>query len=166
MQINTVKQQSEGYLLNGSISVPADGQNRHYVAIQNWMAQGNTPEPEFTLAEELANKKSLKRQEIDAAYNSAIYANIEYMGTTFQADKESQALIAKVLSAGQVPFGFAWYDIENNEIPMIYTELQTLSMTILMRGQTAFVSRRMLKNQVAAAKTVDDLALITVEINP
>lgn len=49
--INTVKIQSEGYLVNGYLSVPNSPSNKHYQEVQEWIAQGNTPEPEFTQAE-------------------------------------------------------------------------------------------------------------------
>lgn len=51
MNIETVKIQGEGYLLNGSMSVPIADGNSEYEAIKQWLAEGNTPEPEFTQAE-------------------------------------------------------------------------------------------------------------------
>ena len=49
MEIQTVKIQGQGYLLNGTMSVPgnADG-NREYELIKQWLLEGNIPEPEFT----------------------------------------------------------------------------------------------------------------------
>ena len=49
MEIKTVKIQGQGYLLNGTMSVPgnADG-NKEYELIKQWLQEGNTPEPEFT----------------------------------------------------------------------------------------------------------------------
>ena len=55
MEIKSVKIQGEGYLLNGKISVPKADGNREYEAIKEWLADGNTPEPEFT-DEELRTK--------------------------------------------------------------------------------------------------------------
>lgn len=46
--INTVKLQHSGYLVNGNMSVPNDPDNRHYKAVQEWIADDNTPSPEFT----------------------------------------------------------------------------------------------------------------------
>lgn len=43
--IKTVKIQSGGYLLNGTISVPKDEINSDYQAILAWLAEGNIPEP-------------------------------------------------------------------------------------------------------------------------
>ena len=49
MEIISVKTQGQGYLLNGTMSVPgnADG-NKEYELIKQWLQEGNTPEPEFT----------------------------------------------------------------------------------------------------------------------
>lgn len=49
--IQTVKLQGYGYLLNGTMSVPNDPLNSEYQLIQEWIKQGNTPEPEFTQEE-------------------------------------------------------------------------------------------------------------------
>ena len=42
--IKTVKMQGSGYLLNGTLSVPNAPGNRHYDAIQLWIAEGNIPD--------------------------------------------------------------------------------------------------------------------------
>lgn len=49
--IKTVKIQGNGYLLNGTMSVPKADGNREYELIKEWLSEGNTPEPEFTEAE-------------------------------------------------------------------------------------------------------------------
>jgi len=51
MNIETVKLQGENYLVNGTLSVPKAEGNRHYKLVQEWIEEGNTPEPEFTEAE-------------------------------------------------------------------------------------------------------------------
>ena len=43
--INTVKIQENGYLVNGTMSVPQAEGNRHYKMVQDWIAEGNIPEP-------------------------------------------------------------------------------------------------------------------------
>lgn len=48
MEIKTVKIQGQGYLLNGTMSVPKADGNMEYELIKVWLAEGNTPEPEFT----------------------------------------------------------------------------------------------------------------------
>lgn len=46
-EIQTVKIQGQGYLLNGTTYVPKADGNREYELIKLWIAEGNTPEPEF-----------------------------------------------------------------------------------------------------------------------
>lgn len=46
-EIQTVKIQGQGYLLNGDMSVPKADGNREYELIKEWL-KTNEPEPEFT----------------------------------------------------------------------------------------------------------------------
>ena len=67
-EIQTVKIQGQGYLLNGSMSVPKADGNKEYELIKQWLSEGNTPEPEFTDAELLDQAKASKLQQIEADY--------------------------------------------------------------------------------------------------
>ena len=58
MIIETVKTQRYGYLVNGNMSVPNDPANRHCQDVLAWIAEGNTPAPEFTDAEIAANAQA------------------------------------------------------------------------------------------------------------
>ena len=69
--IETVKIQGSGYILNGTIHVPKADGNSEYELIKKWIAEGNTPEAEFT-EEEL-----LKQSETKAIYDKK-YVGIEY----------------------------------------------------------------------------------------
>ncbi len=51
MEIQTVKIQKGGWLINGVTFVLDDAKQSYYSDIQAWIAEGNTPEPEFTQAE-------------------------------------------------------------------------------------------------------------------
>ena len=48
-EIQTVKIQSQGYLLNNTMYVPKADGNKEYELIKEWLLEGNVPEPEFTL---------------------------------------------------------------------------------------------------------------------
>ena len=67
-EINTVKIQGQGYLLNGSMNVPKADGNKEYELIKQWLSEGNTPELEFTdeeLAKQLLDKtNSIARAEL------------------------------------------------------------------------------------------------------
>jgi len=117
-------------------------------------------EPQELLDALFLMKKPAKIQELYTAYNNANQLDINYMNTTFQADKKSQDLIVSVLSAGSVPTGFFWLDSLNNQVPMTYTQLQGLSGAILARGQANFVKLQSLKAKVKAATTQADLDAI------
>jgi len=97
--------------------------------------------------------KTDKLNQIDKAYETALDIDIPYMGTTFQANKYSRDLIVSVLSAGSLPAGFFWLDTLNNQVPMIFTELQGLSSAIVNRNQLEFVHRLSLKSQANLATT-------------
>ena len=56
IEIQTVKIQGQGYLLNNTMSVPKADGNREYELIKLWLNEGNIPEPEFT-EEELAQQE-------------------------------------------------------------------------------------------------------------
>ena len=49
--ITSCKSQESGYQVNGNMSVPNDPANRHCADVLQWIAEGNTPTPEFTDAE-------------------------------------------------------------------------------------------------------------------
>lgn len=56
--IQTVKISGQGYLLNGTMSVPGNAPgNSEYELIKQWLKEGNTPEPEFT-------DEEIQRQEL------------------------------------------------------------------------------------------------------
>jgi hypothetical protein len=63
-EIQTVKIQGQGYLLNGSMSVPKADGNREYELIKQWLLEGNTPEPEFT-------EEEIAKQELDKQISEA-----------------------------------------------------------------------------------------------
>lgn len=60
MEIQTVKIDGDGWLVNGVTVVPNNPANRHYHAIQDWIDAGNTPEPEFTPEELSAHAEALR----------------------------------------------------------------------------------------------------------
>jgi len=68
------------YLVNNSTSVPNEQTNRHFKEIQEWIAQGNTPAPQYTDEELIAQEIEAKRKE----FNTAIY---KYLNDTCSAYK-------------------------------------------------------------------------------
>ena len=56
--ITSCKTQESGWLVNGNMSVPNDPANRHCADVLAWIAEGNTPAPEYTDAEIAANAQA------------------------------------------------------------------------------------------------------------
>ena len=71
MQINSVKQKDNGFLVNGSFIVPNDPKNSDYQEIQKWIASGGSIVPEFTKEEE---KKNLRKK--------LILSRMKYLSST------------------------------------------------------------------------------------
>ena len=117
-------------------------------------------EPQELLDALFIMKKPIKIQELYKAYEIADSADIAYMNTTFQADKNSVDTLSKVLAVGSVPTGFYWLDSLNNKVPMSYADLQGLANAILVRNQTNFDKFQTLKAQVKTATTQAELDTI------
>ena len=62
--ITSCKSQGYGWLINGTISVPNDPANRHCADVLAWIAEGNTPAPEFTDAEIAANEPTYREKRV------------------------------------------------------------------------------------------------------
>ena len=116
---------------------------------------------EALIAPTFSGLQTAKISEIKQAYNTANQEDIVYMGTTFQADKDSQNLIVSALSAGMVPDGFYWKDGLNNHVHMTFEDLQGLSAIILTRRQINFNKYQDLKAQVRDTTTQVDLEKIS-----
>lgn len=110
----------------------------------------------------LTELQAIKIKEAYNKYTTTIYTDISYLNTTFQADKDSQDLIVSVLSAGSVPAGFYWLDLNNDQVPMTYAEVQGLSAAILARGQVAYSDYQIKKAEILATTTVAELDAVVV----
>ncbi len=95
-------QEGGGYAvdLDGqTIWVPPDPRNRHYQQIQQWLAAGNIPEPEFTKEElaareaaELEASKAAKIAELRQAKLDALIASEKAAVEAAQTKEEIEAV--------------------------------------------------------------------------
>lgn len=104
MNIENVKINGDGWLVNGFLSVPNDPANRHYRLMQKWINDGNTPSPEFTPEEIASNEAAATNAAIAAELTALDLASIrslrEYVAARADApqfikDKESAAIIKR-----------------------------------------------------------------------
>jgi len=100
----------------------------------------------------------LKLSIIDNILRITTLTTILYKNHTFQVSQNIQ----NALSAGAVPSGFYWLDIDNVKVPMTFKELQGLALAILTEEQALFDKRQTLKTAVNAAKTEAELLAIQI----
>ena len=108
-------------------------------------------------AHPLPELKAAKIAQMETAYAGAVQQPVSYMGTTFQADTGSQAILTSTLvalnAAGAVPGGFGWWDINNAKVPMTLPELNGLAGAMLAQGWAAFQNKQAKKDAARAAAT-------------
>lgn len=80
--IETVKIQGDGYLVNGTTSVPKADGNRDYEAVKVWL-QTNTAELEFTQTELL--------QQVQADLSNAVQSHLDSKAQEFRYDHMNSA---------------------------------------------------------------------------
>jgi hypothetical protein len=119
--------------------------------------------------ETVASVQQIQLALIDKAYDTAMQQPIAYMNTAFQADKDSQDLMnhaitglqAIVAIGGTVPADFAWYDVNNQPVPMTLVQLQGLFATGVANVNALFVHKQTQKAAIRAATTIADVTAIS-----
>lgn len=102
-EIQTVKIQGSGYLLNGIMHVPKADGNSEYELIKQWLAEGNEPEPEFT-DEEIAAKLAVETYNIaKAAKELALNSiTVEVNGNVFDGRSKDQVNFMAAIQAAEL----------------------------------------------------------------
>ena len=99
--IQTVKIQGQGYLLNGTMSVPKADGNKEYELIKQWLADGNTPEPEFTEKEIEAQRIQAIKQKASELINSK-YPDYKQLNIIRAGGTELEAMSAYIDSIREI----------------------------------------------------------------
>ena len=89
-EIISVKIQGQGYLLNGTMSVPKADGNREYELIKEWL-KDNTPEPEFTeaeLAQQVLDKSIAEAKAYLASTDFKVLPDYDEDVTTIKAKRQ------------------------------------------------------------------------------
>ncbi len=100
-EIKTVKIQGQGYLLNGTMSVPKADSNREYEAIKQWLVEGNTPEPEFT-EEELRIKEINSQIQEAKTYLASTAWYVERLNDPSSGKAIPEEILAKRVEAREL----------------------------------------------------------------
>ena len=139
MEILTVKIQGQGYLLNGTMSVPMADGNREYELIKQWLAEGNEPEAEFN-AEELEAQRlaELKIAKTDAL--TKIVVDVD--GKSFDGNETARLNMVSAIQASDL-LGIsdnAWKLADNTVATVTVDDLkQALALSIQEVGRIVIV---------------------------
>ena len=118
MEITSVKIQSNGWLLNGNISVPDTSGNMEREAIVAWIAEGNTPDLEFTDAELLVQAQQVAKQEKIEALASVKVTTTS--GKVFDGrDIDQQRMVSAILSSSVIDITETQWKLADNSIATI-----------------------------------------------
>lgn len=113
--------------------------------------------------------KEAKRAEINAARDQAEQGGFEYMGKVFDSDQISAQRISMAAQAmALAPEGttITWTCQDNTTIDLTAQELVGLVVALAEWSNTCHQKATALKAQIDAAKTAEELELITWEDNP
>jgi len=133
MEILKVKQTQFGYLVNDNMSVPMDQLNSDYQRVQQWIAEGNIPEPEFT-EEELALQEEIKKK-VQRDKDLQEITVTTSLGNTFDGrDKDQTRMLAAIQAAEILGLTETQWKLSNGEtITVGIQELKEAQALSIMR---------------------------------
>lgn len=117
----------------------------------------------------LADLKLAKRAEINTARDRAEQGGFEYLGKVFDSDPISCQRISTAAQAmALAPEGttITWTTQDNTTIELNKTQLAGMVVALAEWSNTCHQKATTLKAQIDAAKTAEELELITWEDNP
>jgi len=160
--IETVKIQGDGYLVNGTMSVPNTEGNRHYQEVLAWLSEGNIPEPEFTDAELLTNAKRQKKEELDTAFQVASKLPVTVGTKTYNGGKDSAQALRDYIQLVQESGGTEYQIWDTTNVISLYTLTEANAIKLAVGAAVAqeeFILRNK-KNLVDSALTVAEVEAI------
>ena len=158
MNIETVKDLQNSYLVNGSITVPKDPSNSDYQRVQKWIAQGNTPDPEFTDEELLENAVNRKLEELEGYYNSEEARTVIIAGHKILNTPDFRYLVseqkdrfAEKIELGLITEAEAIFNYQHNGggiIPLTYQQLRIITVTLQDLASVNFDIKQNHRNEI------------------
>ena len=161
MAITTVKISGDGWQVtydSGKIlSVPNDSGNRHYQEVQDWIAEPNTPDAEYSVAERQAARKG----EVNSLRDTKLSDGFLHSTNTYSADTDSRAslasYVANVNAAKGLPAGFTWRTVDNQDISFTTTTILDLHDAMTDFLDATFNNAWTHKAGLDAESTVEDV---------
>ena len=147
MEIISIKIQGQGYLLNGTMSVPKADGNSEYELIKQWLADGNKPEPEFS-DEEVAAKLALETYNTTKAAKELALNSITVTttnGNTFDGNETARGNMTSAILSSEVigKTEDTWKLADNTSAVITITELkEALALSIQEVGRIVMTTSK------------------------
>jgi len=139
-------------------TIPAHPANRHWKEYQEWLAEGNTPDP----VETLEDAKARRKRELNQERLQQIEGGLEWNGHTWDTDRQSRenltAMVAYLNSGNPLPDGFTWRDADNVDVPLTKDEVIQFGAAMVQFANSVY-------KRSWAAKAAVDKATAPDEIN-
>ncbi|MBU6141409.1 MAG: hypothetical protein KGP29_07665 [Proteobacteria bacterium] len=183
MEIESVKEFKESYLVNQYISVPKNSDNSDYQRVQQWIANGGVVEQEDLLAktklEKIAKIKSIRDQKNIEPITDQQAFIIDENGTVTSQESyfvfytnrhqtnpasDPEAIISRAIVLGAMP-----YFTKDNEGKQITIELTAEIATILRqkiseRNDSNYKLSSTLEAEILSAESVEEVEAISNQI--
>jgi len=138
--------------------IPNDPANRHWQEYQKWLAEGNQPDPIYTLDELKQHKKS----EIKSAFQKAVSSGFMY-SEILQADvnfgyehlKNVENLIENMKSNNLTEIQFRIYD--NSFVTATLEQLENLKFEMIRYEINLYQKKWDLEQQIDAAVSEEEI---------
>ncbi|NBV06796.1 MAG: hypothetical protein EBS06_06130 [Proteobacteria bacterium] len=181
MEIVTLKEQENGYLVNGAIFVPKVQENSDYQNIQKWIAKGGAPEKEDLLAKaklkKIAEIKSIRDQKnIEPITDFEAFLLDEEGNKTKQQSyfifytnrhqtnpaSDPDSIISRALDLGSVPYFTK--DLIGNKINIELTSkiAASLRQHIAQRNNDNYKLSSSIEVEINNATTIEEIEAITL----
>jgi len=152
--------------LSDGASIPADPLNTDYIAYIRWLETGNSPLPAVTFS--LEDAKAAKNVQINSWREAANLTTFTHVGKRVACDRLSRSDIdgvaGEITLNGSFPEGFpgAWKATDNTYIPLPdIAAFKAMYSSMTAQGTANFVHSQLLKAELAAATTLDQVNAIT-----
>jgi hypothetical protein len=153
--------------ISDGASIPSDPKNTDWRDYLAWVAKGNTPAPERTLAE----AKARQSDAITVARNRALSANgatAEWNGEQWDADELTWLrigtlvpLYALAMQAGKpVPPVIPWRTLGNANVELTFEQANGLMEAITDAYQAVWTKQAALKDQIEAARNIAEVEAV------
>jgi len=119
-----------GYLVDDTMTIPMDQDNRHYKMVQDWIEEGNTPKPAYTQDELDAHDKAKAKEAIQDALEAILvtYEGHTYSGSAANTTQMEKAYSMAKISGDKVPV----MDEDGVLVYLSENDLATISQMMLV----------------------------------